>query len=118
MPRPKCPRRNLTDANAEFEIVRQSPGYPVSPQAPLVPDHVQDRLGVGSLLLLVGLGEGFRSGQNETTCNPGARHHIHVPRPDSAVEGSTLSGRTYHFTYQDYLAIRRDARSLKYLRPS
>jgi hypothetical protein len=34
-----------------------------------------------------------------------------------AVEGSTQSGRTYHFTYEDYLAIRSEARSLKYLSP-
>ncbi len=34
-----------------------------------------------------------------------------------AVEGNTQSGRTYHFTYQDYLAIRSQALSLKYLSP-
>ena len=34
-----------------------------------------------------------------------------------AVEGSTQSGRAYHFTYQDYLAIRTEALSLKNLSP-
>ena len=34
-----------------------------------------------------------------------------------AVEGSTISGRTYHFTYGDYLAVRNEARSLKNLSP-
>src|SRR5216684_2043937 len=73
--------------------------------------------GVGSLLLLVGLGEGFRSGQTKQLATLGQDIMFMFPGRIPAVEGSTLSGRTYHFTYQDYLAIRRDARSLKYLSP-
>ena len=73
--------------------------------------------GVGSLLLLVGLGEGFRSGQTKQLANLGQDIMFMFPGRVPAVEGSTQSGRTYHFTYQDYLAIRRDARNLKYVSP-
>ena len=73
--------------------------------------------GVGSLLLLVGLGEGFRSGQARQLKNLGQDIMFTFPGRIPAVEGSTQSGRTYHFTYQDYLAIRPQARSLKYLSP-
>ena len=73
--------------------------------------------GVGSLLLLVGLGEGFRSGQAKQLKNLGQDIMFTFPGRIPAVEGSTQSGRTYHFTYQDYLAIRSEARSLKYLSP-
>ncbi len=37
--------------------------------------------GVGSLLLLVGLGEGFRSGQPQGTELARRRHHVHVSWP-------------------------------------
>src|SRR5713226_4326326 len=73
--------------------------------------------GVGSLLLLVGLGEGFRSGQEKQLKNLGQDIMFTFPGRIPAVEGSTLSGRTYHFTYEDYLAIRSEARSLKHLSP-
>ncbi len=73
--------------------------------------------GVGSLLLLVGLGEGFRSGQNRELKNLGQDIMFTFPGRIPAVEGSTQSGRTYHFTYGDYLAIRTEAHSLKNLSP-
>jgi putative ABC transport system permease protein len=73
--------------------------------------------GVGSLLLLVGLGEGFRSGQSKQLANLGQDIMFMFPGRIPAVEGSTQSGRRYHFSYQDYLAIRRDARSLKHVSP-
>lgn len=73
--------------------------------------------GVGSLLLLVGLGEGFRSGQARQLKTLGQDIMFSFPGRIPAVEGSTQSGRKYHFTYQDYLAIRNDARSIKYLSP-
>ncbi len=73
--------------------------------------------GVGSLLLLVGLGEGFRSGQARQLKTLGQDIMFSFPGRIPAVAGSTQSGRRYHFTYQDYLAIRRDARSIKYLSP-
>jgi putative ABC transport system permease protein len=73
--------------------------------------------GVGSLLLLVGLGEGFRSGQNKQLANLGQDIMFTFPGRVPAVEGSTQSGRTYRFTYQDYLAIRNEARWLKQISP-
>ena len=73
--------------------------------------------GVGSLLLLVGLGEGFRSGQEKNLKNLGQDIMFTFPGRIPAVEGSTQSGRYYHFTYEDYLALRSEARSLKYLSP-
>src|SRR3989442_10283273 len=59
--------------------------------------------GVGSLLLLVGLGEGFRSGQLATL---GQDIMFVFPGRIPAVEGSLRSGQTYRFTYDDYLIIR------------
>ncbi len=73
--------------------------------------------GVGSLLLLVGLGEGFRSGQARQLKTLGQDIMFSFPGRIPAVEGSTQSARRYHFTYQDYVAIRKDARSIKYLSP-
>ena len=73
--------------------------------------------GVGSLLLLVGLGEGFRSGQTRQLATLGRDIMFGFPGRIPAVEGSTQSGRTYHFTYQDYLAIRSEAHSIKYISP-
>jgi len=73
--------------------------------------------GVGSLLLLVGLGEGFRSGQNKQLANLGRDIMFTFPRSIPAVEGSTQSGRPYHFTYEDYLAIRNESHSLKQISP-
>ncbi len=73
--------------------------------------------GVGSLLLLVGLGEGFRSGQSRQLKNLGQDIMFTFPGRIPAVEGSTQSGQTYHFTYEDYQAIRTQARTLKYLSP-
>ena len=73
--------------------------------------------GVGSLLLLVGLGEGFRSGQNKQLANLGKDIMFTFSGRIPAVEGSTQSGRTYHFTYQDALAIRGQSHSIKYLSP-
>jgi putative ABC transport system permease protein len=73
--------------------------------------------GVGSLLLLVGLGEGFRSGQNRQLSNLGQDIMFTFPGRIPAVEGSTQSGRTYHFTYGDYLAIKNESRSLKFVSP-
>jgi len=66
--------------------------------------------GVGSLLLLVGLGEGFRSGQEKQLANLGQNIMFMFPGRIPAVEGSTQSGQTYHFTYKDYQAIRDQAK--------
>src|SRR6476659_7022447 len=73
--------------------------------------------GVGSLLLLVGLGEGFRSGQEKNLANLGQDIMFIFPGRIPAVEGSLVSGRPYLFTYGDYLAIRDEARSLRTISP-
>src|SRR2546423_2101663 len=58
--------------------------------------------GVGSLLLLVGLGEGFRSGQEKNLKELGSDILFIFPGRIPAVEGSQRSGRTWNFTYGDY----------------
>ena len=73
--------------------------------------------GVGSLLLLVGLGEGFRSGQARQLANLGQDIMFVFPGRIPAVEGSSLSGQKYHFTYGDYLAVKEEARTLKAISP-
>ena len=66
--------------------------------------------GVGSLLLLVGLGEGFRSGQVKQLATLGQNIMFMFPGRIPAIAGSTQSGQIYHFTYEDYRAIRQQAR--------
>jgi putative ABC transport system permease protein len=73
--------------------------------------------GVGSLLLLVGLGEGFRSGQARELSNLGQDIMFVFPGRIPAVAGSLQSGQTYHFTYDDYLAIKDEARTLRVVSP-
>src|SRR5579859_2438272 len=73
--------------------------------------------GVGSLLLLVGLGEGFRSGQAKQLANLGQDIMFVFPGRIPAVEGSYQSGQPYHFTYEDYLAIRGEAKLLRAVSP-
>jgi putative ABC transport system permease protein len=73
--------------------------------------------GVGSLLLLVGLGEGFRSGQARQLSNLGQDIMFVFPGRIPAVAGSLQSGQTYHFTYDDYLAIKDEARILRVVSP-
>jgi len=62
--------------------------------------------GVGSLLLLVGLGEGFRAGTARELADFGddlmQMYNGRVP----ALGGSQLSSRQYYLNYQDYLDIR------------
>src|SRR5437899_6166698 len=74
--------------------------------------------GVGSLLLLVGLGEGFRSGQKRQLATLGQDIMFVFPGRIPAVEGSLQSGQKYHFTYDDYIAIREQARTLQIGRAS
>ena len=73
--------------------------------------------GVGSLLLLVGLGEGFRSGQARELATLGQDIMFVFPGRIPAVPGSLQSGQTYHFTYGDYLAIRDESRTLRAVSP-
>jgi putative ABC transport system permease protein len=62
--------------------------------------------GVGSLLLLVGLGEGFRAGTEKSLADFGEDYmHVYNGRVP-AVGGNQLSSRQYYLNYQDYLDIR------------
>ncbi len=65
--------------------------------------------GVGSLLLLVGLGEGFRSGNKRELAEFGQDIMFIFPGRAPAVEGSMNSARGYLLTYQDYTDIRKEA---------
>jgi putative ABC transport system permease protein len=65
--------------------------------------------GVGSLLLLVGLGEGFRSGNKRGLSEYGDNIMFLYPGRAPAFAGSMNSARYYHLTYEDYLDISREA---------
>ena len=65
--------------------------------------------GVGSLLLLVGLGEGFRSGNKRGMAEFGENIMFIFPGRAPAVAGSMNSARNYLLTYQDYADIRKEA---------
>jgi len=65
--------------------------------------------GVGSLLLLVGLGEGFRSGNKRSMNEFGENIMFLFPGRAPQVQGNLSSARVYRLTYQDYLDIVREA---------
>jgi putative ABC transport system permease protein len=65
--------------------------------------------GVGSLLLLVGVGEGFRSGNKRELAEFGRNIMFIFPGRAPAVAGSMNSARPYLLTYQDYVDIRTQA---------
>jgi len=73
--------------------------------------------GVGSLLLLVGLGEGFRSGQDKNLAQLGQDIMFTFPGRIPAVAGSFQSGQPYKFTYDDYAAIRDHAKFIRAISP-
>ena len=62
--------------------------------------------GVGSLLLLVGLGEGFRAGTAKQLASFGDDYMEMYNGRVPAVGASQLSSRQYYLNYQDYLDIR------------
>lgn len=63
--------------------------------------------GVGSLLLLVGVGEGFRSGNKRELAEFGKDIMFLFPGRAPAVKGNMASARSYLLTYQDFLDIRQ-----------
>jgi putative ABC transport system permease protein len=65
--------------------------------------------GVGSLLLLVGLGEGFRSGNKRAMSEFGKDIMFIFPGRAPAVQGSMNSARMYLLTYQDFLDVEKEA---------
>ena len=62
--------------------------------------------GVGSLLLLVGLGEGFRAGTEKSLASFGEDYMQIYNGHVAAVGDSQLASRQYRLDYQDYLDIR------------
>ena len=66
--------------------------------------------GVGSLLLLVGVGEGFRSGQRKNMANIGEDIIFVWSGRIPAVAGQHQGMRPYFLTYKDYLDIRNEER--------
>ena len=73
--------------------------------------------GVGSLLLLVGLGEGFRSGNRRELNSLGEDIMFIFPGRAPAVAGNMSSGREYFLTYQDYLDIQQEAPHVRAVAP-
>ncbi len=73
--------------------------------------------GVGSLLLLVGLGEGFRSGNQRGLSEYGENIMMLFPGRAPAVAGSMNSARQYRLTYEDYLDIRKESPHIKAITP-
>jgi putative ABC transport system permease protein len=65
--------------------------------------------GVGSLLLLVGVGEGFRSGNRRELAEFGKDIMFIFPGRAPVVRGSMNSARSYLLTYKDYVDIRKEA---------
>ena len=65
--------------------------------------------GVFSLLLLVGAGEGFRSGQKKNMAELGENVMFIFNGRAPAVRGSVNSGRDYYLTYNDYVSIKNEA---------
>ncbi|HTZ82392.1 MAG TPA: ABC transporter permease [Candidatus Acidoferrales bacterium] len=63
--------------------------------------------GVGSLLLLVGLGEGFRAGTEKALASFGEDYMQMYNGRVPALGSSQLSSRQYYLNYQDYLDIRK-----------
>jgi len=65
--------------------------------------------GVGSLLLLVGLGEGFRTGNKRGLSEYGENIMFIFPGRAPVIKGSMNSARNYRLTYRDYLDVRKEA---------
>ena len=69
--------------------------------------------GVGSLLLLIGLGEGFRSEQQKNMANIGQDVIFIWGGQIPAVAGQHQGMKPYFLTYQDYLDIKKEATLVK-----
>lgn len=66
--------------------------------------------GVGSLLLLVGVGEGFRNGNRKQLETFGKNIIFFFGGRAPAVEGSFSSAKWFNLTYDDYLAIKGESK--------
>lgn len=66
--------------------------------------------GVGSLLLLAGVGEGFRNGNRKQLETFGKNIIFFFGGRAPAVEGSFASMKWFNLTYDDYLAINKESK--------
>jgi putative ABC transport system permease protein len=73
--------------------------------------------GVFSLLLLVGLGEGFRSGNRKQLNEIGENVMFIWSARAPVMQGSFTSLRQYYLTYRDYQDILRECRSVRAVAP-
>src|SRR5271157_1320274 len=73
--------------------------------------------GVGSLLLLVGLGEGFRSGNRREMNSMGEDIMFIFPGRAPAVAGNMSSGHEYRLTFRDYLDVKTGAPHVRDVAP-
>jgi putative ABC transport system permease protein len=73
--------------------------------------------GVGSLLLLVGLGEGFRSGNRRELNSLGEDIMFVFPARAPTVAGNMSSARDYYLTDQDYQDILKEAPHVRVAAP-
>jgi putative ABC transport system permease protein len=73
--------------------------------------------GVGSLLLLVGVGEGFRSGNRREMSTLGEDVMFIFPGRAPSIQGSFVGMRQYYLTQKDYLDIASEAPAVKEVSP-
>ena len=73
--------------------------------------------GVGSLLLLVGVGEGFRNGNRKQLETFGKNIIFFFGGRAPAVEGSFNAMKWFNLTYDDYLAIRNESKLAIHISP-
>lgn len=69
--------------------------------------------GVFSLLMLIGVGEGFRSGEQKNMADIGEDVIFMWPGQIPVATGQYQGGRYYFLTYKDYLDIKREATAVK-----
>src|SRR6266851_317908 len=73
--------------------------------------------GVGSLLLLAGVGEGFRNGNRKQLETFGKNIIFLFGGRSPAVEGSFNSMKWFNLTYDDYLAIQKESKLALHISP-
>src|SRR6201993_38011 len=73
--------------------------------------------GVGSLLLLIGVGEGFRNGNRKQLETFGKNIIFFFGGRAPAVEGSFSSMKWFNLTYDDYLAIKSESKLALHISP-
>ena len=73
--------------------------------------------GVGSLLLLVGLGEGFRTGQRKQLATMGQDIIMIWSGRVPAAPGSGTGQRQYYLTYRDYQDVARECKHVRNAAP-